>query len=101
MPENTLSADAGLDLAKTMYRVGQNREAEQLLGTLAQKFEGQSDIIEQIESLIDEPVGLQQRLQARTLNREGIQAYEQEPWRKPPGTSSRPWMWYPTMLPLT
>lgn len=76
LPEESLSADAGLDLAKTMYRVGQNREAEQLLGTLAQKFEGQNDIIEQIESLIDEPVGLQQRLQARTQNREGIQAYE-------------------------
>lgn len=77
LPEETLSADAGLDLAKTMYRVGQNREAERLLGALAQKFEGQSDIVEQIENLMDEPVGLQQRLQARTLNREGIQAYEQ------------------------
>jgi tetratricopeptide (TPR) repeat protein len=73
---DNLSADAGLELAKTMYRVGQNQEAEQLLGSLAQQFEGHSDIIEQIESLIDEPVGLQQRLQARTRNREGIQAYE-------------------------
>ena len=77
LPAETLSADAGLDLAKTLYRVGQNREAEQLLGVLAQKYEGQGEIIEQIESLLDEPVGLQQRLQARSLNREGIQAYEQ------------------------
>ncbi|MFL1406369.1 tetratricopeptide repeat protein [Marinobacter sp. M1N3S26] len=76
LPEDTLSADAGLDLAKTMYRIGQNREAEQLLAALAQRFEGQGDIIEQIENLMDEPVGLQQRLQARTLNRDGIQAYE-------------------------
>lgn len=76
LPEDKLSADAGLDLAKTLYRVGQNREAEQLLSTLAQKYEGESETIEQIENLMDEPVGLQQRLQARTLNREGIQAYE-------------------------
>lgn len=75
-PVDTLSADAGLDLAKTMYRIGQNREAEQLLAAMAQRFEGQGDIIEQIENLMDEPVGLQQRLRARTLNREGIQAFE-------------------------
>lgn len=69
LPEDKLSADAGLDLAKTLYRVGQNREAEQLLASLAQRFEGEADTIEQIENLMDEPVGLQQRLQARTLNR--------------------------------
>lgn len=77
LPEANMSADAGLDLAKTMYRLGRNREAEQLLGALAQKFEGQGEILEQIENLMDEPVGLQQRLEARSLNREGIQAYEQ------------------------
>ncbi len=76
LPDERLTADAGLDMAKTLYRLGQNREAEDLLGNLAQKFEGDPDILEQIESLIDEPVGLQQRLQARTLNREGIRAYE-------------------------
>lgn len=77
LPADKLSVDAGLDLAKTLYRVGMNRDAEQLLGSLAQRYEHEPDALADIENLLDEPVGLQQRLQARALNREGIQAYEQ------------------------
>ncbi|SFR40695.1 Tetratricopeptide repeat-containing protein [Marinobacter daqiaonensis] len=76
LPEDKLTADSGLDLAKSLYRLGNNQEAERLLSSLAQKFESEPEVLEQIETLMDEPVGLQQRLQARTLNREGIQAYE-------------------------
>lgn len=77
LPQEKLSLDAGLDLAKTLYRVGMNRDAAQLLGSLAQRFEHEPDALAEIESLLDEPVGLEQRLQARSLNREGIHAYEQ------------------------
>lgn len=76
LPEDKLTADAGLDLAKTLFRTGRNGEAEQLLAVLAQNFEQDPEVIEQIENLLDEPVGLQQRLEARNLNREGIKAFE-------------------------
>lgn len=70
------NADSGIELAKTLYRLGQKQDAESLLARLAQAYESHPDIIENIENLLDEPVGLQQKMEARNLNRDGIQAFE-------------------------
>lgn len=76
LPAESLSADAGLDMAKTLYRLSRRTDAEQLLAQLAQTYENDPAVIENIENLLDEPVGLQQKMQARALNRDGIQAFE-------------------------
>lgn len=73
---NALSADTGLDYAKTLFRLGREEDAKTLLATLAQRFENDSEIIQQIEALLDEPVGFRQKMQARNLNRNGIKAFE-------------------------
>ena len=71
------SAETGLDYAKTLFRLGRDQEARDLLGELASRFEDDSDIIQQIESLLDEPVGYRQKIKARGLNRDGIKAFEE------------------------
>lgn len=76
LPQEQISAAAGLDMAKSLYRLDRGAEAESLLAELAQRFESEPEILGQIESLLDEPVGLREKLQARTFNRDGIQAFE-------------------------
>jgi predicted Zn-dependent protease len=48
------------------------------LGKLAQRFADNPPLIQKIENLLDEPVGFQQKLKARALNRDGIKAFEAE-----------------------
>ncbi|MBW4936560.1 response regulator [Marinobacter sp. F4206] len=71
-----LDAETGLDYAKTLFRVGHDSHAKTLLAQLAERFADDADVVQKIESLLDEPVGFRQKLQARTLNRDGIKAFE-------------------------
>ncbi|HET8800653.1 MAG TPA: tetratricopeptide repeat protein [Marinobacter sp.] len=73
---SSMPADMGLDYAKTLYRTGQETEAKSLLGILAERFGDDSEILQKIENLLDEPVGFRDKLKARTLNRDGIKAFE-------------------------
>jgi len=69
-------ASISLDYAKTLFRLEHSDDAKRLLAQLAEKYSDHSEILRQIENLLDEPVGFRQKLQARSLNREGIQAFE-------------------------
>ncbi len=71
-----IDADLGLDYAKSLFRLNRNDEAKRFLADLAARFSDQPDILQDIENLLDEPVGFRQKLQARSFNREGIQAFE-------------------------
>lgn len=72
----SVSADVGLELARTFFRLGRHEDAKDLLSQLAQRFESEPAVLQEIEALLDEPVGFKQKLQARALNREGIKAFE-------------------------
>ncbi|MDY6798149.1 MAG: tetratricopeptide repeat protein [Pseudomonadota bacterium] len=72
----TIDADTGVDFAKTLFRLGREDQANELLGALARRFGEESETLQKIESLLDEPVGFRQKLQARSCNREGIKAFE-------------------------
>ena len=76
--ENTAALDAqtGLDYAKTLFRMRRETEAKQLLADMAERFSDDPDTLQKIESLLDEPVGFRQKIKARTLNRDGIRAFE-------------------------
>lgn len=76
MDMETASADSTLELAKTLYAMGEESEAEQLLSDLAQTHEGNQKVLSNIEELLDEPVSLQKKAKARKLNKEGIGAFE-------------------------
>ncbi|PIE43318.1 MAG: hypothetical protein CSA50_05405 [Gammaproteobacteria bacterium] len=71
------NAQIGLDLAKTLYRANQPDAAEKLLTDLAAKYEHDKSVLVQIEELLDEPVNLTNKLKARSLNRNGISAFEE------------------------
>lgn len=71
-----VSAEVGLDLAKTLFCLGQTEKAKELLGQLAQRFESDQEVMDAIEALLDEPVGFKQKLQARAYNKTGINAFE-------------------------
>ncbi|MBW7469373.1 tetratricopeptide repeat protein [Marinobacter sp. M216] len=73
---DTLDAETGLDFAKTLFRVERDKDAKALLAQLAERFSDDADVVQRIENLLDEPVGFRQKLQARTLNRDGIKAFE-------------------------
>lgn len=70
------SPESTLELAKTLYAMGEEAEAEQLLSDLAQTHEGNQKVLADIEDLLDEPVSLQKKVKARKLNKEGISAFE-------------------------
>ncbi|MEP1215064.1 MAG: tetratricopeptide repeat protein [Marinobacter sp.] len=71
-----MDPEAGLDYAKTLFRLGRDDEAKNLLTTLANRFHDNPALLQKIENLLDEPVGFRQKLQARSLNRDGIKAFE-------------------------
>ena len=71
-----LDAATGLDYAKTLFRLGHESDAKALLREMSERFSNEPDILQKIESLLDEPVGFRQKIKARTLNRDGIKAFE-------------------------
>ncbi|WP_271981835.1 tetratricopeptide repeat-containing response regulator [Marinobacter sp. SS21] len=73
----SLSADTAIEYAKTLFRLGRAEEAKHLLARLAKQHEDNSELLQQIESLLDEPVSYRQRMVARDLNRTGIKAFEE------------------------
>lgn len=75
--DENITAEVGLELAKTLYSMGQANRAEKLLIDLAKKFENDTETLLQIESLLDEPESLISRKQAKELNKTGIKAFEQ------------------------
>jgi tetratricopeptide (TPR) repeat protein len=77
LEEDAISAEVGLELAKTLFTLKQSARAEALLIRLAKKFADDAAVIAQIESLLDEPESLLARKQAKDLNRKGIALFEQ------------------------
>ncbi len=71
-----LTEEIGLDYAKTLFRMGHDADAKQLLGEMSERFRNDPEILQKIENLLDEPVDFRQKIKARTLNREGITAFE-------------------------
>jgi tetratricopeptide (TPR) repeat protein len=71
-----IDANIGLDYAKTLFRLEHTDDAKKFLAALAEQFSNNLEILQKIENLLDEPVGFRQKLQARSLNREGIKAFE-------------------------
>jgi len=73
-------ADAGpesaLELAKTLYSIGEESQAEQLLSDLAEQNATNKSVLKEIEELLDEPVSLQKKVKARKLNKQGIESFE-------------------------
>lgn len=76
LEEEQMSANVGLELAKTLYTLGNTERAENLLLKLSKRFENEPAIIAKIEALMDEPEGLSSRIKAKELNKEGISAFE-------------------------
>lgn len=74
----TIDPELGIDYAKTLFRLDRDKQAKELLGSLAQRCADNPHLLQKIESLLDEPVGFQQKLKARGLNRDGIKAFESD-----------------------
>lgn len=74
--KDTIDPDVGIDYAKTLFRLDRDQEAKELLGTLSERCADDPAMLQKIENLLDEPVGFQQKLKARALNRDGIKAFE-------------------------
>jgi tetratricopeptide (TPR) repeat protein len=74
--DDTIDPELGIDYAKTLFRLDRDKEAKELLGTLSQRCADNPALLQKIENLLDEPVGFQQKLKARGLNRDGIKAFE-------------------------
>ncbi|TGN41983.1 tetratricopeptide repeat protein [Marinobacter confluentis] len=74
----TIDPELGIDYAKTLFRLDRDSEAKELLGTLSQRCADDPVLLKKIENLLDEPVGFQQKLKARGLNRDGIKAFESD-----------------------
>lgn len=74
--DSELSASNGLEFARTLYAMGQRDRAESLLIQLSGRFSNEPAILAQIESLMDEPEGLEARVKAKELNKAGIKLFE-------------------------
>lgn len=75
--EASIDSGTGIEFAKTLYSIGKTERAEQVLHALAQRFENDKSILSSIEELLDEPVGLRQKMKARELNKKGISFFEE------------------------
>ena len=74
--EDKMPASVGLELARTCYTMGDPDRAEQILLKLSKRFADDPKVLSRIESLMDEPEGLEARIKAKELNRQGIQEFE-------------------------
>ena len=73
---DTMTPEEALDYARTLYTRHDCGAAQQVLNRLAARYSDHPDIMKAIEELMDEPVSFRKKNQARTLNREGIKAFE-------------------------
>lgn len=73
---HTVDGQTGLEMARTLYATGSAPEAQQLLTVLADRFQDDLSLVKEIEALLDEPVSVGQKIQARASNQEGITAFE-------------------------
>lgn len=74
-PES-MNAEVGLELTRSMLRLGQDQGARELLIRLSRRFASNPDVLQRIELLLDEPVGLNAQRQAKQLTHDGIKAFE-------------------------
>ncbi len=75
--EAKLTPTTYLEFARTLYSLGHRQRAEELLIEMSARYAKQADILSQIESLMDEPEGVEARVRAKELNRSGITLFEQ------------------------
>ncbi|MCK0164695.1 tetratricopeptide repeat-containing response regulator [Marinobacter sp. S6332] len=73
---DVLELEAGLDYARTLYRLDLAKEARVTLGKLTEHYGEDPASARKIESLLDEPVSFRIKIKARRFNREGIAAFE-------------------------
>ncbi|MBU2955115.1 tetratricopeptide repeat-containing response regulator [Marinobacter sp. F3R08] len=72
----SLDSRTELDYARTLFRLGYDTDAKQRLAEMSERFHDDPETLQKIESLLDEPVGFRHQVKARTLNRDGIKAFE-------------------------
>lgn len=66
-----------LEMAQTLYSLQEPAQAQKLLVELGERHPDDAALRAKIEELLEEPVGLKEKMQARESNRQGIKAYEQ------------------------
>lgn len=72
----TISADTEIEYAKALFLLNSKEEAKNRLAQLAHRYRSDADIQRKVESLLDEPVGFRQKLQARCLNHDAIDDFQ-------------------------
>lgn len=72
----TISADTEIEYAKALFLLNSKEEAKNRLAQLAHRYRSDADIQRKVESLLDEPVGFRQKLQARSLNHDAIDDFQ-------------------------
>ena len=71
------SPELVLEMAQTLFAAKETQQAQQLLRDLSTRCAGNPEILAKIEEMMDEPVGLKDKIRAREFNRIAIRAYEQ------------------------
>ena len=72
------SADKALEVAAQLKKLGRTDVAEEVLGTCAEMYGDDENIMSAISQHTDNPAILQAGTQAQQFNREGIRAYQQK-----------------------
>lgn len=72
------SADKALEVAAQLKKLGRTNIAEEVLGTCAEMYGDDENIMSAISQHTDNPAILQAGTQSQQLNREGIRAYQQK-----------------------
>jgi len=72
----TISANTEIEYAKALFLLNGKEEAKNRLAQVAHRYRSDADIQRKVESLLDEPVGFRQKLQARSLNHDAIDNFQ-------------------------
>ncbi len=76
-PGEEISLEVNLERVQALQAVGDHTEAEILLGELLQRYAYDEDALEKLDRLLTEPVSETNRTLIATVNREGIDLYNQ------------------------
>lgn len=75
---NSASLDVSIECVTALQSVGESDKADILLQKLLQEYAYDQESLERLDSLLAEPVSEANRVMVATLNREGIELYNQE-----------------------
>lgn len=92
--------EASLEFARTLHAADEEKEARELLSSLALRHEGNEEVMQIIDSITSEPISEAGKIVATKLTKEGISSYEDKAFQQAIGVFNEALATYPNHIGL-